>query len=319
MIKVNSKTNKSNIKKLIDIEISSLNAALLSQQSLSKQILLFLKNFMGNIDIDIVFSNEINVFISNASQNLKKINSNIETYNTLLDVLDNIKFNLSSLGFKDILIKVNKYNEKVTNDNEKILKNTAEIQDFINDIPTIDISEYISCENLDSVIQTTSDNEDLSDVEIIKDPNPKSRTRKKSSPLIENTLVISEKDKVVILPYKIADLKKVLRKEPNKYDSLTDIIEKCYTKPINEYKYSAFSRFREAYKLITQREHGTKKDALNLAAELFSNYSLHPAIITACKNLNELDIYLSCLEYNELEDFHFFKIIYEAVPTVVKA
>ena len=51
---------------------------------------------------------------------------------------------------------------------------------------------------------------------------------------------------------------------------------------------------------------------------MFSNYNLHPAVITACKNLNELDIYLSCLEFNELEDFRFFKVVYDVLPVVNK-
>lgn len=315
MIKINQKTNKSNIKKLIDIEIASLNASLSSQQALSRQILLFLKNFIGNIEIDSLFSNEIAAFIEDASKNLKEINKNIDIYNKLLEILDNIKFNLTELGFKDTLIKINQYNKKSETDTENILKSTTKIQEFIHSMSLIDISEYISVENIDAVLQTKDDG---IKEEIITDSTPKSKTPKRQSALIENTLVISEKDGCVTLPYKISELKKILKKEPEKYDSLSDIVQALYTIPIKNYKYSAISRFKEAYKLITQREHGSKKDALNLAAELFSNYSLHPAIITACKNLNELDIYLSCLEYNELEDFHFFKIIYEALPTVIK-
>ena len=45
---------------------------------------------------------------------------------------------------------------------------------------------------------------------------------------------------------------------------------------------------------------------------------MHPAIITACKNSNELDVYLSCLEYNELEDFTSFKIVFQGLPAVSK-
>ena len=48
--------------------------------------------------------------------------------------------------------------------------------------------------------------------------------------------------------------------------------------------------------------------------ELFINYNLHPAIITACNSLNELDIYLACLEDDTLEDFKFFSIKYEIAP-----
>ena len=53
--------------------------------------------------------------------------------------------------------------------------------------------------------------------------------------------------------------------------------------------------------------------------ELFGKYNLHPAIITACKSLDELDIYLACLEDNVLDEFPFFEIKYEIAPVVQKA
>ena len=131
-------------------------------------------------------------------------------------------------------------------------------------------------------------------------------------------MTISETSGLVTLPYKVADLKKALRNEPEKYASLSDVILSQYTVPLRDYRFSAISRFKEAYKLVINKEHGSKKEALSLATELLTNYNLHPAVITACKNLNELDVYLSCLEFNELEDFHFFKIVYEALPVMVK-
>ena len=100
--------------------------------------------------------------------------------------------------------------------------------------------------------------------------------------------------------------------------SLQDIISKKYTLPIKAFKNPFISRFKEAFKLMRKKEGGTVGEAISLGTELMFNYNLHPAIITACKNLNEFDIYLSCLEYNELEDFKFFKIKFIAPPTVVK-
>lgn len=318
MIKVNQKTTKGNIVKLIDIEIASLNASLDLQKALSKQILLFLKNFIGNVEIDIVFTDEINDFISNCSSNLKQINSNINVINNLLEILDNIKFNLSSLQFKEILTKINQYNKKSEAATLAMLKPTSQIQEFIQSMSSLDISEYISLDEIDNAIQTESSKNIDEEVDIIKNPTHTSRRKKESTPLIENTLVISEKDGLVTLPYKISELKKILKKEKDKYSSLSDVVLALYTKSLSEYKHTAISRFRESYKLIIEKENGTKKDALKLATELFSNYNLHPAVITACKNLNELDVYLSCLEYNELEDFHFFKIVYESLPVIVK-
>ena len=54
--------------------------------------------------------------------------------------------------------------------------------------------------------------------------------------------------------------------------------------------------------------------ALDLAFELMFKYNLNPIIIAACRNLKELDIYLDCLEENELFDFRCFKIKFEVTP-----
>ena len=43
-------------------------------------------------------------------------------------------------------------------------------------------------------------------------------------------------------------------------------------------------------------------------------YNLNPIIIAACRNLEELDIYLDCLDENELFDFNCFKIRFEVAP-----
>ena len=45
------------------------------------------------------------------------------------------------------------------------------------------------------------------------------------------------------------------------------------------------------------------------------NYDLNPIIIAACRNLDELDIYLDCLLTNQLYDFKCFQIIFEVNPT----
>lgn len=134
----------------------------------------------------------------------------------------------------------------------------------------------------------------------------------------ENVLLISEIDNKVVLPYTLESIKKSMDENETSYDTVQDVIAKEYTKPLAYYKHTSFARFREAFKLVKEREGGSFFKALDLALELFSNYNLHPAVISACKTVNELDVYLSCLEYNELDDFHFFKTIFKINPTVSK-
>ncbi|MCL2859304.1 MAG: hypothetical protein FWF46_01770 [Oscillospiraceae bacterium] len=136
--------------------------------------------------------------------------------------------------------------------------------------------------------------------------------------LQENTLIISEVDKKVILPYKIDDIIQIFKDNLEKFVSLQQIIDKFYTIPLKDYKHSSNARFKEAFNLVRKKEKGSVFKALDLALELFSNYNLHPAIITACKDMHELDVYLSCLEYNELDDFNFFNIKFITPPAKVK-
>ncbi len=134
-----------------------------------------------------------------------------------------------------------------------------------------------------------------------------------------NCLIISDEDKKVYLPYSFEEVDKKFKTFQNKYESLTDLIEKEYIKPADFYKNPFTARFREAYKLMRRRQHSSVGAALALGIELAFETHLHPAIITACKNLEELDIYLDCLDDNELDKFSCFDIIYKSVPVVMAA
>lgn len=131
-----------------------------------------------------------------------------------------------------------------------------------------------------------------------------------------HTLVISEEDGRVYLPYTKEDIKK--EAEQAKGMKINEIIENKYVLPLDKYKNSIRARFREGYNLMYKREGKTKASAILLGIELMFETNLHPAIISACKSLEELDIYLDCLEDNELEKFSCFKIIYKSLPTLRK-
>lgn len=131
-----------------------------------------------------------------------------------------------------------------------------------------------------------------------------------------DTLLISEEDQKVFLPYTIEDLEKELME--NDEMTVAEIIEKKHTIPLKNYKNPMKARFKEAFNLIRYRENKSFREAVMLGLELMFESNLHPAIISACRNLQELDIYLDCLDDNELEKFSCFKIIYKAVPMLAK-
>ena len=130
------------------------------------------------------------------------------------------------------------------------------------------------------------------------------------------TLVISEEDGKVYLPYTKDDVKEDMAQ--NKGKKISELIEEKYILPLDRYKNSMRARFREGYELMYKRAGKSRRSAFMLGLELMFETNLHPAIISACKTLEELDIYLDCLEDNELEKFSCFKIIYKSLPTLRK-
>lgn len=130
-----------------------------------------------------------------------------------------------------------------------------------------------------------------------------------------DTLIISEEDNQVILPYKLAEVERQYKKNKKKYSSVKDLIQNEYIIPTENFKNPIKSRFREAYQLIKKKEHGHLKEAIELGFELMFQSNLNPAVIAACKNLKELDIYLDCLDDNELDKFSCFNIVYNVPPT----
>ena len=127
-------------------------------------------------------------------------------------------------------------------------------------------------------------------------------------------LIVSEKEQKAYLPYKYCDIEKTFKKNKDRYLSPNDVIEKEYILPLNRFRHSVSSRFRETLNLVLHKEKLSIFKALDLAFELMFKYNLNPIIIAACRNLKELDIYLDCLEENELFDFRCFKIKFEVTP-----
>ena len=130
------------------------------------------------------------------------------------------------------------------------------------------------------------------------------------------TLVISEEDGKVYLPYTKAEIKNEILE--HRGTKISDLIEEKYICPLDKYKNAIRARFREGYNLMYKKEGKSRRSAILLGIELMFETNLHPAIISACRNLEELDIYLDCLEDNELEKFSCFKIIYKSLPMLHK-
>lgn len=253
---------------------------------------------------------------------LKKYSNNVNENNTtqkyaaeIIDMLNNLSSNIdTSVNTMSLVRKFLSRNQKLCSalkDNKPFDKEYQQYQIAQQKYFTTIISNY---KTLMAFIKKYH--------YLLKDPNEAVKKMLENIPdgFSENTLIISEKEGKVFLPYTLKKINCCISENPSFYSSIEDVIDDVFTVPLTNYKHASVSRFTEAYRLIREKEKGSIKDALDLACEVAFNYSLHPAIITACSNLNELDIYLACLEYNELKDFRYFSVIFDVAPLpLVKA
>lgn len=134
----------------------------------------------------------------------------------------------------------------------------------------------------------------------------------------EDFLLISEKDQKAYLPYKYLTVKNIYESNQDKYSNIGQVVENDYIVSLDNFRNSAFSRFRETFKLNRYTEKKSLIESFDFALELMFRYDLNPIIVAACRSLDELDSYLNCLENNRLEDFNCFKIHFEFIPKTIK-
>lgn len=133
-----------------------------------------------------------------------------------------------------------------------------------------------------------------------------------------NVLIVSEKEQKAYLPFFYAEVKKIYETPNSPYKTLQDVVNDLYVVPLDRFKNSAIARLKESFHLIRNKEKSSITKALDLGLELMFRYELNPIIIAACRNLDELDIYLACLDEKETNHFSCFEIKFEVMPKVTK-
>ena len=292
-VQVNNVLN--NIDEQLNIQIGKKKTLLNCLESLNSPLL-------ANIS-----DNEINLKLSTL---LQSINNVINMVIKNISDLEKLKSFFNNLDFPD---KSNFPNKKLLNTLKEYNKLATSCKNNIyNSSITVDNIILNYTENLKSIID-----EYLSITPKslgLLQPNTTTSVKDDAN---KKTLIISEIKNKVILPYTISDLEYILSNNPN-YNNIQDVIDNEYTIPLSEYKNPRLSRFKETFNLMRKKEKSSIADSLDLALELSFNTLLNPAIIAACKNLDELDIYLDCLSSNELDKFKFFQIKYEIPPKIVR-
>lgn len=137
-------------------------------------------------------------------------------------------------------------------------------------------------------------------------------------PQDNNILIISEKDQKAYLPFFYSEIEKIYKASENQYSTLQDVVNDLYVVPLNRFQNSSVSRFRETFNLVRNKNKGSIIKAFDLGLELMFKYELNPIVIAACRNLDELDIYLDYLENGETDKFTCFNVIFDVAPIMVK-
>lgn len=261
--------------------------------------------------------------LTQLKQTVDKILYNIKVLTNLKGMIIEINGFCKNIQEKDIPElenKLNEYNKTESIDYLKVLNNTNENEEFIKQLLE-KIKKMLEKNDNIKVLkkaENTKKDEILNDTEEFeKEQQQESIITKDKNSNDNNILLISEIEGKVFLPYKIKDLEEEI-KNKSKYKTIEELIAKEYIIDLLQFKNTITARFRESYNLIKNKENGSIFDAVQLGLELMLNYSLHPAIIAACKNEDELDIYLDCLEENELDMFNIFEIKYEIAPVLKK-
>jgi len=288
----NDKSNNNLLKQCKSLQ-KKLKDSLLSQEERKKMLINCIekidtlnKSFNQNSNNTNVSKN-LNDSLTISEKNITEINKLIKSLNNLKDSIYNNKSKVSTL-----FGQIDSFNNEYSRMQKKLEKNTYNMYKlllfFVNDFDF-----------------------PISDVEI----KSISKKKDKNSILSDNrTLLISEKEGKVFLPYYIEDVQNILKQSPKTYKNIEDVIEKKYIIPLDNFKNPFSSRFREAFNLMKYKEKKSFFKCFDLAFELCWNSLLNPAIISACNNLDELDIYLDYLYSNELDKFNIFKIEYQINP-----
>ena len=231
-----------------------------------------------------------------------------------------IEINLNKPLEEQIINKLKPYTEiEETEEIEDITENSLEyykIEEKI-DRQLQEIDNQAKLENLEKVenIEKTETKENLQEINEAKEVEDINQENEENDST--NVLIISEKEQKVYLPYTKSDIEKYMR--TNKFESKEQVIKRVFTVPLSKYSNFTIARVTEGFKLMRKRENAPFGKSLKYALNLIFERKLHPAIITACKTQDDLDIYLACLEDNMLQLFDAFEIRFDYAPLKVKA
>ena len=333
------KNKITNVENLLKNELSTIINLKASTQNNKNYLMNTLEKLSNNFTAENVIEEAkmLPQLFKTLNDALSKANSNVLILKDLETAVNSILFSISmqysnnSIDISDLERQLNLYNLKKIESKNTILNNSTYVEKFITSTQAVvnNLTECIenskenviknfkeSKQNNSSInkienIDKNSETSELSDITNITN-NANENILYKPYKLQENdTLLISEKQEKIFLPYTLQDLSNFISTSEK---SIEDIIRENFIIPINKFKNPTMSRFKEAYNLAKNKSDYSMLKSFNFAVDVMFKYSLNPAIIIACKNVEELKDYLNCLKEQKLNLFKAFKIKYEINP-----
>lgn len=318
------------------------NLNFLNQYFTSKEFNFINNVSIGNQDLDNLIEKETKIrdviinFINSLENSISELdhsNDNLELLSEIQDIFTRVNDNLKMMhtlktSFSEISDKIVNLLIKIESSNSQpdfYFGEIQEIKEMINSF-TIKDEEMQSQISFNDTKIKLFFNKDivkklLSDYNIVSPFQNENKTKTTNvEPSIEpedienenHTLLVSEKNNKVYLPYTKSEISLYLEQYPESYSSFSDVVKSEFIFPLDYYmNHPVIARFREAYSLIKDREAKSVIDALKYAFNLMLNYDLNPVIIAACKTQEQLEHYLSCLKKNKLDEFTDFEIKFE--------
>lgn len=337
-----------NVENLLKEELSSINNMKNTTKDNKGYLMDTLEKLSNNFSRDNIIEESYMLpqLFKTLNDALAKVNSNLLILNDLENSLNSILFSVSMqcsnniANIEDVERQISLYNAKKMEVKNDIINNSTYVDKFILSSKAVleEITENIE-NSKENIVKKFKENRNANSMNIgenleninnsnsIAKEDKENRTVNSSNinnketdtdvlykpyKISENdTLLISEKQQKIFLPYTLAELSNYTVSE-NK--SVEDVVEENFTISISKFKNPTVSRFKEAYNLAKNKSGYSMLKSFNFAVEIMFKYSLNPAIIVACKNVEELKEYLNCLKEQKLDLFKPFKIRYEINP-----
>ena len=249
--------NLDETKKLFEEEKKFIENRKKSQNNYKNIILQYINKFIDFNSVDIDSTSSVLKFLENLKDCLEFCTTNISKLNTIILDLDKVKLAMQN-NDNNIEEMLNNFNKIYLDLNTTIMENTLKIEQCILSIAEKSELKFSKTDIETSSVEDKSDIQEKNDSTICEteksdfaDSNTKKHKKSKKvktkdikqtfsdkpREYKENTLIISETDKKVFLPYYMTDLNEILNDNPKKYSSIDDVIDKKYTLPISHFNF----------------------------------------------------------------------------------